>query len=162
MSSFLSPSPYDAFCFSSQNTITFCRWHLPQTIETCEAAPLRCVVNGDENWVTDLQKWLPNCLWPSSIRRDKVSIIFPSMLFIIVSGPAGEIACDASQGSILLGFFFFPEGDRAQWGNVENERKWGFNLPGTAWCDGSGERWQRSAVCVGCGENVYKERVMRE
>lgn len=95
-------------------------WCLPQTKERSKPVTVHCIVNGNGNWVSELQEWLLNCLWHSSIRNYDVSIICSSMLFIIFKGPLRKLPMSQNRRAFCLS----KETDR----DLGNERRWVFNL----------------------------------
>lgn len=97
-------------------------WCLPQTMEKSKPVTVDCIGNGNGNWLSELQWWLLNCLWHSSIRDCEVSIICSSMLFIIVKGPLRKLPMSQNRQAFCLS----KETD----GDLVNERRGVFNLSG--------------------------------
>lgn len=103
---------------------------LPQTMEKFKLVTVHCIVNGNGNWVSELQEWLLNCLLGSSIRNYEVSIICSSMLFIIVKGPLRKLPMSQNRWAFCLS----KETDH----DLVNERRWVFNLSGIGGRTGGG------------------------
>lgn len=102
---------------------------LPQTMERSKPVTVHCIINGNWNWVSELQEWLLNCLWHSSIKTYDVSITCSSVPFIIAKGPLRKLPMSQNRRAFCL--------SKETESHLANERRWVFNLSGI----GGRARW---------------------